>query len=439
MKPVVRIERADSDELFRAKVNQNFLTVAKDTAQDTDSLAVAAIVVPIVNGALSTEVPSMVSDELDTAMPGIVSSAVDGVGATLVDTASVNLTYDDSVPSIKADVVFGSTSTTVAAGNHTHAGVYQPAGSYSLTTHDHDGGDGATIPPEGIRYYVSSSSSSGYSGQYTRLGTVSLAVRYAEYTQEIAVIGGDGGTPLRGCHVRWRVRQQNAMGGAPIVEIVVRDCRGITPAQFVAVTTTNSSSETVVSLYFQPSTTYQYVVFRPLVRYLRDSATQVWWYDDQGFSASLPSGTQTIGHDGMSHVKANRSSAQTIASATGTTVVFSTEVTDTLGEYNPSTGVFTASEAGWYSVRAQAVLGSTSWTAGQFRRTYLRINAADDYRTDKYAEATTSHYTGVGWDVPMLWLAAGDTLALRIYHTRGADCALCADATANWLKIDRIN
>jgi hypothetical protein len=229
------------------------------------------------------------------------------------------------------------------------------------------------------------------------------------------------------------------MGGAPLVEMVVRDCRGITPAQFVAVTTTNSASETVVSLYFKPRTNYQYLSFRPVVRCLRDAGTEYWWYDNQGYSASLPSGTQTLGTDGMSHVYATRGSAQTIATATETAVVFSTEVTDTLGEYNPSTGVFTAAEAGWYSVCARATINSTSWTAGHLQRTYLRINSANCYRTNKYAEATTSHYTGIEWTVPMVWLDAGDTLALYFYHTRGADCALYADATANWLQIDRIN
>lgn len=51
-------------------------------------------------------------------------AAQDAVGTILADTASINFTYTDATPEIKADAIFGTTSGTVAEGNHTHAGGY---------------------------------------------------------------------------------------------------------------------------------------------------------------------------------------------------------------------------------------------------------------------------------------------------------------------------
>ena len=44
-------------------------------------------------------------------------AAQDAVGGILTDTTSVNLTYNDSVPSITADVIFGNTSVTACVGD----------------------------------------------------------------------------------------------------------------------------------------------------------------------------------------------------------------------------------------------------------------------------------------------------------------------------------
>jgi hypothetical protein len=53
--------------------------------------------------------------------------AQDAVGTSLTDSASIDFTYNDAANTITAVAIFGSTATTVAAGNHTHAGVYQPS------------------------------------------------------------------------------------------------------------------------------------------------------------------------------------------------------------------------------------------------------------------------------------------------------------------------
>lgn len=53
--------------------------------------------------------------------------AQDAIGGILVDSTSIDFTYNDATPSITAAVIFGTTAGTVAEGNHAHAGVYQPS------------------------------------------------------------------------------------------------------------------------------------------------------------------------------------------------------------------------------------------------------------------------------------------------------------------------
>jgi hypothetical protein len=47
--------------------------------------------------------------------------AQDAVGTILVDSSSINFTYTDATPSITATAIFGTTTGTVAEGDHTHA------------------------------------------------------------------------------------------------------------------------------------------------------------------------------------------------------------------------------------------------------------------------------------------------------------------------------
>ena len=82
------------------------------------------------------------SDFLDSNGNSIVGSGVSSVNGL---TGAVNLTYTN-VGAEKAfskatafNKNFGTTSTTVAYGNHNHNGVYQPAGSYAASNHNHNG------------------------------------------------------------------------------------------------------------------------------------------------------------------------------------------------------------------------------------------------------------------------------------------------------------
>lgn len=52
--------------------------------------------------------------------------AQDAVGGILTDSASIDMTYNDAANTITAAAIFGTSSGTVAEGNHTHDTLYQP-------------------------------------------------------------------------------------------------------------------------------------------------------------------------------------------------------------------------------------------------------------------------------------------------------------------------
>jgi hypothetical protein len=63
---------------------------------------------------------------VSTQITDFVEASQDAVGTALIDTSSINLTYDDLNNQIKADAIFGTIAGTVAEGNHTHNLDYEP-------------------------------------------------------------------------------------------------------------------------------------------------------------------------------------------------------------------------------------------------------------------------------------------------------------------------
>jgi hypothetical protein len=139
----------------------------------------------------------------------------------------------------------------------------------------------------------------------------------------------------------------------------------------------------------------------------------------------------------FSHVHATRDSAQSINSASATTVIYDDEVYDTLGEYSTSTGVFTATYAGYYQVNAAllsanvAWAGTNSWTLGAYDGTTTHYG----YRWAAHATATLFASSVVS---TVIYLAAGGTIAIQLLHDRGSATNTHNDATYCWMTIDRL-
>jgi len=138
----------------------------------------------------------------------------------------------------------------------------------------------------------------------------------------------------------------------------------------------------------------------------------------------------------QSCVGAYLSSNSSISSGTGTTIVFNTEVEDTLGEYNNSNGIFTATEDGVYQINTNIV-----WQASVANKNYFLIiyhGGTEVLRTITYANTTfgalsqTASWCGR--------LESGDSLKVVGYQDSGSNRLIIASGRGyTFLSIAKIS
>lgn len=143
----------------------------------------------------------------------------------------------------------------------------------------------------------------------------------------------------------------------------------------------------------------------------------------------------------MSHVSAKYdTTGQTVASGAAHTVTFNTEVYDTLGEFSSDT--FTAANAGYYHIVANATFASDSnWDAGNYASLGILVNGISDYRGTGLTYIET---TGVGISVSVavsrtVLLAANDTVKIILNQNSGSTQTLANSGTGVFLNIDRLH
>lgn len=98
--------------------------------------------------------------------------------------------------------------------------------------------------------------------------------------------------------------------------------------------------------------------------------------------------------------------------STGTVLVFNSEVVDRNGEYDPSTGIFTAQVAGVYLITAN-IATSNSGGSNRFQLTLITTG----YNIQLYDTAGTSSGWGQQAGSVAVNLSAGDTAKLSMYAT----------------------
>lgn len=123
---------------------------------------------------------------------------------------------------------------------------------------------------------------------------------------------------------------------------------------------------------------------------------------------------------------------------TSPAIVYEIVDRDTLGGYNPSTGIFKVSEAGWYLISGYfRTSNSTSHTAGQFAGLQLRKNGALTSPIKIIAGfRALANFTGVleGSGAIVEYFAAGDEVAIGGY----SDAATTTFASDNRIEITKI-
>lgn len=87
-----------------------------------------------------------------------------------------------------------------------------------------------------------------------------------------------------------RARQQNALGGVPLIDLQMNGAASvITKADIVTVTTVNTGALTTIELWGRITNTFEAWNFAPGINY----GNKWTWFSTNGFSAALPAGTQT--------------------------------------------------------------------------------------------------------------------------------------------------
>jgi hypothetical protein len=139
------------------------------------------------------------------------------------------------------------------------------------------------------------------------------------------------------------------------------------------------------------------------------------------------------------HVRANRNSSALSLSVGTTAVVFSTEEYDTRNEYDPTTGIFTAAEAGYYAVKATVTTNAIAYVAGDALDIELWKNGAKlQLGNQATCEANATEYFTLVLSTTLL-LAASDTLQVKCAAV-GHASAIYSGATtgATTFTIDRL-
>ncbi|MDW8515814.1 phage tail spike protein [Priestia flexa] len=140
--------------------------------------------------------------------------------------------------------------------------------------------------------YTTSNSSSSYSGQWTRLGGFKVTGQYGYAQAQISLINGaSGSTAPYWADIVVRVKQQEAMGQQPRVQIDYKGGFGLKPTDFAYSVTTNSDSETFVRVYLCIRTGYEQYKFTPS-NIFTSSTGSVLFYDNFGFGENPFSASQ---------------------------------------------------------------------------------------------------------------------------------------------------
>lgn len=165
-----------------------------------------------------------------------------------------------------------------------------------------------------------------------------------------------------------------------------------------------------------------------------------WEILDGGFvvNGTYPQNQILVGTS-STQVRATTASAQAIANATVSILTWDTEVFDSLSEFTPGTGVFTAKNAGKYRVTARSLSASAAWDAGE--RWEIRVYKNSTlYATGDYNTADATNTIARMSSVTCLVDLNGttDIIDVRVIHNQGASVNTSTDATANFIEIERV-
>jgi hypothetical protein len=139
-------------------------------------------------------------------------------------------------------------------------------------------------------------------------------------------------------------------------------------------------------------------------------------------------------------VQARNTSGQSISNNAVATVTNWTNIfTQNAAEWNPTTGVFTATKAGVYLVSTNLTYASVANTAnGQQINVAIRKNTTDQVISMQLTSAATTSLRSTGAATGVVSLAVGDTVDIRAYHNLGNTATLSTQAALCSITIQQI-
>lgn len=132
----------------------------------------------------------------------------------------------------------------------------------------------------------------------------------------------------------------------------------------------------------------------------------------------------------------NTAAGQSIANNSATQIVFGTKVIDSHNVMNSSTGTYTVPVSGKYAVQMALYSATTAAAMTDFQLIIYKNGSA--YQGANFPKGGTSTTPGAGNVSTLVSCNAGDTLAGYWLQTSGGSLALLANATFNWISIERV-
>ena len=138
-----------------------------------------------------------------------------------------------------------------------------------------------------VMTYKTPGTGSSYVNYWSKIASITITGQYDSRDALIWIMGDGGGGTTTEPHalIYFRVKQQNAMGDPPHVQVDYIYGRDITPDNIKAVVTQNDASATVVELYLQATESYSTFYYTQL------GEGTVTLHNAQSWQSSLPSGT----------------------------------------------------------------------------------------------------------------------------------------------------
>lgn len=140
----------------------------------------------------------------------------------------------------------------------------------------------------------------------------------------------------------------------------------------------------------------------------------------------------------MSHVFVQES-VTSLTNATWVDIIHPTEIHDVLGEYNTSTGVFTATYEGYYQVNFCSQVTNSTWTIEDRAFIHkIQVESSDVVKgPNVLAQVAGISFAATIHTSAVIKVSAGEVLTCAAYQNSSVTKALNG-GLYNWLTIDRI-